>query len=171
MHSFAWWPTVGALAIATVWDLKSRRIPNWLVGPFLVLGIALMGWRGGWHGVGQSLEGAALGLGVFGVLFLLGGMGAGDVKLCAAIGSWIGPGQLLIALAATGMAGGLMALGWAICGGFLGELLGGAARLVFAGRRAGGLRDPAMSVENPRRRRMPYAPAIAVGTLLSFFAR
>ena len=39
----------------------------------------------------------------------MGGMGAGDVKLCAAIGAWIGPGQLLIALVLTGLAGGVMA--------------------------------------------------------------
>ena len=41
MHSFAWWPTVIVLAVATFTDLRSRRIPNWLVLPFLC------GWGGG----------------------------------------------------------------------------------------------------------------------------
>ena len=49
----------------------------------------------------------------------MGGMGAGDVKLCAAIGAWIGPMQLIYALVFTGLAGGLMALAWAAWGGFL----------------------------------------------------
>ena len=35
MHSFAWWPTVVVLGVATFTDLRSRRIPNWLVFPFL----------------------------------------------------------------------------------------------------------------------------------------
>ena len=39
MHSFAWWPTLIVLAVATFTDLRSRRIPNWLVVPFLVAGI------------------------------------------------------------------------------------------------------------------------------------
>ena len=39
MHSFAWWPTVIVLAVATFTDLRNRRIPNWLVVPFLVAGI------------------------------------------------------------------------------------------------------------------------------------
>ena len=52
----------------------------------------------------------------------LGGMGMGDVKLCAAIGAWVGPSQLMIALVITGLAGGVMAVCWAASRGFLGEL-------------------------------------------------
>ncbi len=36
MNSFAWWPTLIVLAVATFTDLRSRRIPNWLVLPFMV---------------------------------------------------------------------------------------------------------------------------------------
>ena len=94
MHSFAWWPTVVVLGVATFTDLRSRRIPNWLVLPFLVAGFVVSGWLHGWHGLGQSLGGAALGLVIYGFLFWMGGMGAGDVKLCTAIGAWIGPSQM-----------------------------------------------------------------------------
>ena len=59
---------------------------------------------------------------LFGILCWMGGMGMGDVKLVAAIGAWIGPAQLLTALVITGIAGGIMALCWAIRGGFMGEL-------------------------------------------------
>lgn len=170
MHSFAWWPTVVVLAVATITDLRSRRIPNWLVLPFLAIGLGVSAWLHGWHGLGKSAEGMALGLVVFGVLHLMGGMGAGDVKLCAAIGAWVGPGQLTLALVVTGLAGGVMALCWALWGGFLGEMLKGSGDVMFGWRKRGTLVDPALTLENPKARKMPYAPAIAIGTLLSFFA-
>ncbi len=171
MHSIAWWPTVAVLAVATFTDLRSRRIPNWLVLPFLAAGLAESAWFHGWHGLGRSAEGMALGLVVFGVLFLMGGMGAGDVKLCAAIGAWVGPHQLLLALVVTGLAGGVMALVWALWGGFLGEMLKGSGDLMFGWRKRGTVAHPELVLENPKARKMPYAPAIAIGTLLSFFAR
>jgi prepilin peptidase CpaA len=171
MHSFAWWPTVVVLAVATFTDLRSRRIPNWLVLPFLLVGIAVSGWLHGWHGVGQSFAGLGLGLLIYGFLFWMGGMGAGDVKLCAAIGAWIGPDQLFLALIVTGLAGGVMVLCWAAFGGFFKELFKGTGDLVFAWTERGLQPDGEMSLSNPRKRKMPYAPAIAIGTLISFFAR
>lgn len=166
MHSFAWWPMVLVLGIATFTDLRSRRIPNWLVFPFLAAGIGVGGWLHGWHGIGQSLWGAAFGALTMGFLFWMGGMGAGDVKLCAAIGAWIGPGQLLMALVLTGLAGGAMVLGWAVYGGFLKNLFVDAGSLAFGSR----TRDPKFVLSNPGRRKMPYGPAIAIGTLMSFFS-
>ncbi len=166
MHAFAWWPTSIVVVVATVMDLRSRRIPNWLVLPFLAAGVVVLTWRYGWHGLEQSLAGAALGLLTFGVLFWMGGMGAGDVKLFAAIGAWIGPGQLFLALVLTGLAGGVMVLGWAAWGGFLKDLFAGTGDLIFGGKKREG-----MTLSNPLRRKLPYAPAIAIGTLISFFAR
>ena len=170
MHSFAWWPTLIVLAVATFTDLRNRRIPNWLVLPFLLAGIVVSGWLHGWHGVGQSFAGMGLGLLIYGFLFWMGGMGAGDVKLCAAIGAWIGPDQLFIALVITGMAGGFMVLIWAAFGGFLKDLFTGTGSLLFGARERGQLRDPELVLANPLKRKMPYAPAIAIGTLISFFA-
>jgi prepilin peptidase CpaA len=166
MQAWIYWPTVAVLVIATFTDVRSRRIPNWLVLPFLALGILVSWWLHGWHGALGSLEGAALGLLLYGILFWMGGMGAGDVKLCAAIGAWIGPGQLLISLIFTGLVGGAMALGWALWGGFLKELFLHTGDLVFRSKERG-----EVTLSNPLRRKMPYAPAIAVGTLISFIAR
>jgi prepilin peptidase CpaA len=170
LHSIAWWPTVIVLAVATFTDLRSRRIPNWLVLPFLVAGIGVSGWLHGWPGIGQSLAGLGLGALLFGVLAWMGGMGMGDVKLCAAIGAWIGPHQLLLALVLTGIVGGIMALGWAVAGGFLGELFKGTGDLIFGWRKRGMRANPELTLSNPRAHKMPYAPAIAIGTLISFFA-
>jgi prepilin peptidase CpaA len=171
MHSIAWWPTIVVLAIATFTDLRSRRIPNWLVLPFMVAGIAVSGWLHGWHGVGQSLGGLALGGLLFGILCWMGGMGMGDVKLCAAIGAWIGPAQLLVALVITGITGGVMALCWAACGGFLGALFKGTGDILFGLKQRGMRPHPELVLSNPLTRKMPYAPAIAIGTLVSFFSR
>ena len=171
MNSFAWWPTLIVLAVATFTDLRNRRIPNWLVLPFMLAGIAVSGWLHGWHGIGQSFAGLGLGVLIYGFLFWLGGMGAGDVKLCAAIGAWIGPNQLFIALVITAMAGGIMVLCWAAFGGFLKDLFTGAGSVVFGWKERGMHRDPEMVLSNPLKRKMPYAPAIAIGTLISFFAR
>jgi prepilin peptidase CpaA len=179
------------LAVATVTDLRSRRVPNWLVLPFLLAGIVVSPWRsdwssigqgfwlrtdwasirqGFWHGFGQSLAGLALGFLIFGALFWMGGMGAGDVKLCAAIGAWIGPMQLLFALLVTGMAGGVMVLCWAVFGGFLKELFTDASDLLFGWKERGMRANPEMTLANPLKRKVPYVPAIAIGTLISFFA-
>ncbi len=171
MHSIAWWPTIIVLAIATFTDLRSRRIPNWLVLPFLLAGIIVSGWMRGWSGIGQSFAGLALGAVLLGILSWLGGMGMGDVKLCAAIGAWIGPQQLILALVLTSMAGGIMALCWAIAGGFLTDLFQGTGDLLFSFGKRGLAQDPEFNLSNPLRRKMPYAPAIAIGTLVSFFSR
>jgi len=199
MHWLAWWPTMIVLFVAVVTDLRSRRIPNWLVLPFLAAGIVVSPWRSdwyevrkslwlpadwssfrqgawpgfshgfGWHGLGQSCAGAGLGLLLFGILFLKFGMGAGDVKLAAAIGAWIGPQQLLLALFFTSLAGGIMALGWIAYLRIFRNLMRDAGDLIFGRKRK--LQDtPEDSVVHLLKRSIPYAPAIAIGTCMSFLA-
>jgi prepilin peptidase CpaA len=119
----------------------------------------------------MSLAGMGVGGLFFGVLCLMGGMGMGDVKLCAAIGAWIGPSQMLTALVMTGIVGGLIALCWAAAGGFMGELFSGTGDLLFGMRKRGLRPHPELVLDNPLTRKMPYAPAIAIGTLFSFFSR
>jgi len=171
MHSVAWWPTLIVLAVATFTDLRSRRIPNWLVLPFLLAGFAVSGWLHGSHGIVQSAEGLAVGSLFFGILCFMGGMGMGDVKLCAAIGVWIGPSQMLTALVMTGITGGVIALCWAAAGGFIGQMFAGTGDLIFGLKARGFDPHPELVLSNPASRKMPYAPAIAIGTLLSFFSR
>ena len=170
MHSVAWWPTVVALAIAVITDLRSNRIPNWLVFPFLAGGLTVSGVLHGFAGLGRSALGVLVGASVLGIFCWLGGMGMGDLKLCAAIGAWIGPSQLAVALVMTGIVGGVMALCWAAAGGFLRDSLGGTCDLLFGFAKRGVRPHPELALTNPRARRMPYAPAIALGTILSFFS-
>ena len=185
MHSFAWWPTIvriavlGVLSVATFTDLRSRRIPNWLVLPFLLAGIVVSPWRhdwpgirqGFWHGLGQSFAGLGLGILIYGLLFWMGGMGPA-IEAGAAVGAWLGPAQLFFALFFAALIGGIMVLGWAAFGGFLKDLFI-RARAIFssAGSSVEYFAIPNWSSPILLKRKMPYAPAIAVGTLMSFFAR
>jgi prepilin peptidase CpaA len=166
----AWWPTVMVMIVAMVTDLRSRRIPNWLVFPFLSAGVVVSTVSGGWSGLGQSLLGILMAAVLMGLLYVLGGVGMGDVKLCAGLGAWVGPQQLGFALAFMGLAGGLMAFSWAIGRGFLKESLSGAGDLIFGFGRRGLKPHPTLVLANPSARTMPYAPAIAFGAILSFFA-
>jgi prepilin peptidase CpaA len=97
-------------------------------------------------------------------------MGMGDLKLCAAVGAWIGPAQLGTALVVTGIAGGALALIWAACHGSLRESLDGSSDLISSLWTNGVRPHPVLVLDNPSARKMPYAPAIAIGTLFSFFA-
>lgn len=170
MHSIAWWPTFIVLVVATISDIRSRRIPNWLVFPFLMMGIIVSTATHGWSGLGHSVLGVLLAALLLGLLYWLGGMGMGDVKLCAAIGAWVGPSQLLLALVMMGIAGGVMALIWAVCGGFLKESLSGAGDLILGIGKRGLKPHVTLVLSNPAARKMPYAPAIAIGTIFSFFS-
>ena len=79
MHAVAWWPTLIVLAVVTWTDLRSRRVPNLLVLPYLVTGLAVSIWTHGMHGLTQSLAGLLVGGAFFGLLALMGGMGMGDM--------------------------------------------------------------------------------------------
>ncbi|MGA3095662.1 MAG: A24 family peptidase [Bryobacteraceae bacterium] len=170
MRTIAWWPVFVLLAAATLMDIRSRRIPNWLALPFLGAGAIVNMACHGWKGLGQSMGGIALAVAVAGVFCRLGGMGMGDLKLCAAVGGWIGPAQLATAMVATGLAGGALALVWAVCHGSLSESLDGASDLVWGIWRRGFHPHPSLVLDNPAARAMPYAPAIAIGTIFSFLA-
>ncbi|MDX2181298.1 MAG: A24 family peptidase [Bryobacteraceae bacterium] len=95
-----------ALAAAATWfDLRERRIPNWLCAAGFALGVALH-WRDG-------LLGAALAMAIYAPLYLLRGVGAGDVKLMAAVGAIAGPWNWLGVFAFSSLATLAAAL-WAI---------------------------------------------------------
>jgi prepilin peptidase CpaA len=107
---------IGMLTAAG-YDLAVRRVPNWLNVAVCVGGLTARAAMGGWTGLGLGLAGAALGLVLLYALFEARWIGAGDVKLFAAIGAWLGPLDVcwagLIGLAG----GGLIAAAIALTGG------------------------------------------------------
>ena len=95
-------------SVAAVIDLRSRRIPNWLVLAAFASGLVLHVGRDGMSGLAMAVGGAALGLLVFAPLYLIRAIGAGDVKLIAALGSLLGPQALVSVLVYCAIAGGVM---------------------------------------------------------------
>jgi prepilin peptidase CpaA len=111
---FQWGVVIGASLIAVVLDLRARRIPNLLCGPLFAVGLFQAAWRGGVDGLGSAfLAGVVLAL-PFVILFIFAEGGAGDAKLMAAIGAWVGLERVIIVLACVCIAGGVLALGTAI---------------------------------------------------------
>lgn len=100
----------GVVLISLYTDLKSRRILNMVVVPGVVLAFACNLWYSGAPGLLISLKGLLVGLALFFLPFILGGMGAGDVKLMGFIGSVMGPQFAVLTGLGTGVAGGLVAL-------------------------------------------------------------
>ena len=98
------------LVMAAVIDVREGRIPNWLTGSLAVFGIGVNSLEYGWAGFLFSLGGLIMGLVCLIFFYLKGGMGAGDVKLLGAIGTILGPGQVVFAFAFAAMLGGLYSL-------------------------------------------------------------
>jgi prepilin peptidase CpaA len=101
---------VALVLTAAIWDLKSRRIPNWLSLAGIIFGIALNSFLYGFTGFKESLEGMATGFGIYFVLYLVRAMGAGDVKLMAAVGAFVGPGNWFFIFMITAILGGVIGL-------------------------------------------------------------
>ena len=152
---------------AAATDLRSRKIPNWLTLSGVCAGL-LLNWNiSGLAGIRSSLEGMGLGFGAYFVLYCLHAMGAGDVKLMAAVGAIVGPENWFRVFIATAIAGGVLALALVIWKGRLRETLWNA--LFIAGElarfRAPHKRRSDLDVKDPRSLKMPHGVAIAAGTV------
>ena len=101
---------LSAASLAAVIDVFSRRIPNWLTLAAFTGGVVLNGWLNGTGGVADALAGAVLGFALLLPFYAMRAMGAGDVKLLAAVGALLGP-QVLVSVAVYGaLVGGAMSL-------------------------------------------------------------
>ena len=95
--------------MACAYDLRTRRIPNGLTLGAAALALAFHAIDGGLGGVGTSVAGWLVGGALLVPLFWLGGMGGGDVKLLAALGAWVGPGEVFWVALCSAIAGGVLA--------------------------------------------------------------
>ncbi len=95
--------------LAVIFDLREQRIPNWLNFPATGAGLLLNGWNG-FPSLLDSLYGCGLGIGIFVLPFILGWLGAGDVKLMGALGAILGSAIIPRVAFYSVLAGGLLAL-------------------------------------------------------------
>jgi len=154
-------------SVAAVFDVRSHRIPNLLTLPAVVFGLLFHLTLGGWR---QLMSSALAGLLCFVIFFLFyfaGGMGAGDVKLMAAMGCLVGLSTVGWLLIMTSLAGGVMAVGLALYRGRLSSTFGNVASLMVHHGHAGLMPHPELNLSNTETLRLPYALAIAGGSALS----
>ncbi len=145
-------------------DLRWRRIPNRLTGAALLLALLVNALLGGVRGFLSSLAACLVACALFAVMFFMGGMGGGDVKLMAAIAAFAGIGHLTELLLSTALAGGIFALAMAFARGALGDTLRNLFGWLWP-------RHTAKNDSSPRARLyLPYGVPIAVGALLTFYS-
>jgi prepilin peptidase CpaA len=157
---------------AAVYDVRYRRIPNWISVCGVLAGLAMNTFLtfdspARWSGLVSSLEGFGLGFGVYFALYALRAMGAGDVKLMAAVGAIVGPANWFAIFLITAITGGIMALilialrrrftttMWNV-GFILSEMKSG--RPAYVGKEE-------LDVKSPKAVGLPHGAVIAVGTV------
>jgi prepilin peptidase CpaA len=161
------WSAIAAIAVAAfaaAVDLRSRRIPNAFTIPALVAAVLVHGALEGAPGGLRALWGAVIAGGLLLPGWLMGWMGAGDVKAMAAVGAWLAYPTSLVAVLASLIAGGVISLIIAARHGMTGRALVGAARL---GAWTAGSRGA--SVPDTSGLRFPFAVAILAGSLASLW--
>jgi prepilin peptidase CpaA len=165
------WPLALALVFFAGWiDWRTRRLPNWLTVPSLLLGVVVHTWSAGWHGAVTALEGAGLGLLILLPLVLMRALGAGDWKLMGALGALLGPHMFLSVLLASIGVSGLMALFLMVHAKRVKVTLRNLFSLV-QGLLTFGLRvHPEISLDNTELLKLPFGVAAAGGTLICFLA-
>jgi prepilin peptidase CpaA len=161
---------------AAVWDIRTRRIPNALTFGSAIVAVAFHALDAGTvravpGAIAWSAAGCAVGFLLFLPLFLLGGMGAGDVKLLAAMGAWLGPAAVCWVAIYGSVAGGVMALPLIVARRAVGRTWSNIWGLIGYWRLAGIRPHPGLTLETPGAIRLPYALPIAVGALLTLWWR
>jgi prepilin peptidase CpaA len=153
--------------LSAVYDVRSRRIPNFITVPAMVFGLILHGALGGWRQLATAAAGGLVCGLIFLVFYLAGGMGAGDVKLITAAGCIAGLPLIGHLLLWTALAGGVMAIGLALFRRQLVTTLRNMCAIVVHHREMGLTPHARFNVSNDRALRLPYALAITAGSALT----
>jgi prepilin peptidase CpaA len=158
-------------SVACVFDLRTRRVPNWLTFGSAVVALVFHFVTGGASEVAQGIGGWATGVALIIAPYALGGMGAGDVKLVGALGAWLGPGDTFWLAMYTGIAGATMALIVSAWHGYLRRAVSNMWLLLIHWR-VNGLRPfPELMLTTSRGPRLAYAAPILVGTIVMLWLR
>lgn len=162
------WFGAFALAAAACWfDVRTRRIPNWLTFPAALLGLVAATATHGGHGTVSSAAGLLVGVALFFPLFALKGLGAGDVKLMGALGAWLGTSIIFGVAFYTSLAGGVLALALIVRHRYSGQATRNLL-LLFTHWRVFGIKPlDSLTLETSSGPKLPYALPIATGVALT----
>jgi prepilin peptidase CpaA len=159
---------ISAVLVASagaVCDVRSARIPNWLtyssLAAALVLRLAVLGWAG----LKGGLVGVSVAGGIFLILFIVGAMGGGDLKLMASMGAWVGSEQVVAMLLAAAFAGGFLALVHIAFSRRGRQTLWNLLELIRFRLTSGLQPHPLLNVRESSAERVPYGVAIAMATV------
>jgi prepilin peptidase CpaA len=159
---------IGAVLVASlgaISDLRRARIPNGLTYSGLVAALLLRATLLGWSGLLSGLFAVLVASAIFFLLFVLGAMGGGDLKLMASVAAWAGHEHVLFVLIAAALAGGVLSLVYIM----FTQRIRTTLRNIFALARfrltQGLMPHPVLNVRQPGTLRVPFGVAIAMGTL------
>jgi prepilin peptidase CpaA len=155
--------------VGSVFDVRSRRIPNFITVPGFVLGLSLHLVLGGWRQLLSALAAGVICGVVFLVFYLAGGMGAGDVKLMMAVGAIAGLSHVPYLLVLTALSGGAMAIVLALARGQLQQTIANVGVLASHHTQEGLQPHPDLNVGNNQTLRLPYGLAIASGCIFTLY--
>lgn len=151
------------LAIAAWQDIKNYRIPNLLVLIGMIAGVILHSNANGWPGFLHAVQGMLVGMAVLLPMYLLRLMGAGDVKLMGMAGAFLGPWQVIGALLAVLVVGGILAILMALRLNKLQQLLTRVRLMVMEGVLKISVKQMPVVESRQSLARMPYGVAIFIG--------
>jgi prepilin peptidase CpaA len=167
-------PTAVVLIVAmaaVVCDVRTRRIPNTLTFGAAALALAYGLFASGLRGVGMAAGGWLAGAALFFPFFALGGLGAGDVKLLAALAAWLGPAESVWLAMFAAMAGGACGLVVALARGYLRTALSNLWVMLMHWRVQGLEPVPGMTLKDAQAPRLAYAIPIMIGVLCTLWRR
>ena len=153
--------------LITYYDVRYRRIPNAFVLATLVSGLLINGIMNGLGGLGASVGGCLVAFGMMFALHLFGAMGAGDVKLFAAIGSVVGIGLVVPTFVIVVLTGGVLAVVSTVRARAVVETAHRVLQILIGF--LPGWQVPRFAVPADRKLTIPYGVAITFGSLISLF--
>jgi prepilin peptidase CpaA len=157
--------------IAVIFDVRTRRIPNWLTFGGAAAALVYGAFDGGLPGVATSAAGWLAGAALFFPLFALRGMGAGDVKLLAALAAWLGPAESVWLAIFAAAAGGVLGLVVALAQGYLRTALSNLWLMLMHWRTQGLGPVPGLTLADASSPRLAYAIPITIGVVCTLWRR